>query len=105
MLVTFQTKVYPPITMFGEVARRLLKMMGMSGEVPGALKGGDVGEALTRLRSGLARLEPDTSDIRTRDDAEEEPPVSLMIRAFPLLELLSLAYENRYDVIWRERSP
>jgi hypothetical protein len=38
MLVTFTTKTYADITMFGDVALALLKMMGYSTKVPGAIK-------------------------------------------------------------------
>ena len=37
MLITFTTKVSADITMFGEVAKELLKLMGQTGVVPGAL--------------------------------------------------------------------
>lgn len=104
MLVTFETKAYPPITMFGEVAKRLLRIMGMSGDVPGAIKSGDVREALARLRSGLAQLEHESCRTGTSEDGEaEEPAVDLTTRAFPLLELMSLACENGYDVMWAEK--
>ena len=37
MLITFSTKASADITMFGDVATRLLKLMGQSGVTPGAL--------------------------------------------------------------------
>ena len=37
MLVTFSCPAYADITMFGDVAVRLLQLMGHSGTVPGAL--------------------------------------------------------------------
>jgi len=37
MLVTFTTKAYADITMFGDVAVAMLKMMGHSTTVPGAI--------------------------------------------------------------------
>ena len=42
MLVTFSCPAYADITMFGDVAIRLLKMMGHSGTVPSALLAADV---------------------------------------------------------------
>jgi len=38
MLVTFTTKTYSDITMFGDIALDLLKRMGHSATVPGAVK-------------------------------------------------------------------
>lgn len=48
MLVTFSTKVYADITMFGDIALVMLKMMGHSGTVPSAIRAEDVPVALLR---------------------------------------------------------
>ena len=53
MLVTFTCPAYADITMFGDVAIRLLKMMGHSGTVPGALLAEDVPAALQRLEAAI----------------------------------------------------
>ena len=53
MLVTFRTKAYPNITMFGDVAKQLLELMGHSGTVPGAVKAEDVPIALQRLETEI----------------------------------------------------
>ncbi len=53
MLVTFTTKAYADITMFGDVAVSLLKMMGHSGTVPGAILAADVPAALGRLTAAI----------------------------------------------------
>ena len=42
MLVTFSSPAYADITMFGDVAVRLIKMMGHSGTIPSALLAEDV---------------------------------------------------------------
>jgi len=54
MLVTFETKSHAPITMFGDVAVTLIKMMGHSGTVPSALLAQDVPAALERLKAAVA---------------------------------------------------
>ena len=53
MLVTFRTKRYANITMFGDVAKQLLELMGHSGTVPSAIKTEDVPAALARLESAI----------------------------------------------------
>ena len=53
MIVTFTTKAYTDITMFGDVALSLLNMMGHSGTVPSAILAADVPEALTQLTMNL----------------------------------------------------
>lgn len=101
MLVTFTCSAYADITMFGGIATRLLKMMGHSGTVPGALEAEDIGAARQRLESALAAFEEPANP---GDDTEGEPIVTLHRRAGPLLELLKAAERDRVDVMWREGS-
>jgi len=53
MLVTFTTDAYADITMFGDVALAMLKMMGHSATVPSAILAADVPEALSRLTAAI----------------------------------------------------
>jgi hypothetical protein len=53
MLVTFTSKAYADITMFGDIAVTLLKMMGHSGTVPGAILAADLPAALSRLTAAI----------------------------------------------------
>ena len=54
MLVTFRTDSHESITFFGGVAIRLLKMMGHSGTIPGAILAQDVSVALADLQKALS---------------------------------------------------
>ena len=97
MLVRFDSKV-GAITMFGDIAVALLKMMGHSGTVPGAIPAGEIPAALARLRAALgggagAPARPGPGD-------PEEPAVSLKQRAHPLIELLTRAAARGCDVTW-----
>ena len=100
MLVTFSCPVYANITMFGDVAVRLLKLMGHSGTVPGALLADDVPAALARLEAAVAANEqlPEPEDSGQGED--DEPPVSLSHRALPVIELLKSAAKEKCDVMW-----
>lgn len=105
MLVTFSCPAYADITMFGDVAVRLLKLMGQSGRVPGALLAEDVGAALARLEAGVAEAEqrpPEQAPKDKRGDADEEERrvVGLRHRALPLIGLLRAAQQAEVDVIW-----
>lgn len=97
MLVTFSCKSYADITMFGEVAISLLKMMGHSGSVPGALSADEVPAALQRLSNGLAEEEQQNGGT---EQSEEESPVSLAQRALPLIALLQTAQGAHTHVMW-----
>lgn len=105
MLVTFRTKAYADITMFGDVAQQLLDLMGHSGTIPSAIKAEDVPVALTRLETAIGQrraadaAEAADSD-RDRDDYEAPRKVTLSQRAVPLLELLRAAAAKKADVMW-----
>lgn len=97
MLVTFRCKAYADITMFGDVAVKLLKMMGHSGTVPGALMPEDIQPALDSLQAALRRQ----SQVAVKPDSnEDEPVVSLSHRAMPLIELLTAALKDEVPVMW-----
>jgi len=105
MLVTFQTKAFADITMFGDVAIKLLGMMGHSGTVPSALSAPDVAPALAQLKEALAAhkvANPD--DEAVGDEFQGDPierPVGLAQRAFPLIELLTAAAADEETVMWK----
>jgi hypothetical protein len=105
MLVTFRTKAYANITMFGDVAKQLLQLMGHSGTIPSAIKAEDVPAALARLEAAIEQRKSaeavDTPEReRDRDDYDAPRRVALSTRAVPLLELLRAAAANRADVMW-----
>ena len=102
MLVTFKTEAYANITMFGDVAVALLKLMGHSGTVPGALRPEDIPDALERLKAGVA-ANPDANlgpQVNKDDDEDDRPHVSLSNRALPLTELLEAAARDNKHVMW-----
>ena len=105
MLVTFKTKAYANITMFGDIAVQLIRMMGHSGAVPGVILADDVPEALERLKAAIdeekrrAAAEPPDEN-GGDDDEDDEPPVSLANRALPLIELLEAAAKRHVNVMW-----
>ncbi|HSF47044.1 MAG TPA: DUF1840 domain-containing protein [Burkholderiales bacterium] len=105
MLVQFQTPAYATITMFGEVAKTLLKMMGMTGDIPGAINAEDVPAALERLKQAVAALPKPTEEENPRGQ-EESQHVDLGKRAFPLIQLLEAAAKKEKHVMWEvERGP
>ena len=100
MLVTFTCPAYADITMFGDVAIRLLKMMGHSGTVPGALLAEDVPAALQRLEAAIeAERQLPEQDAESQDE-DDEPSVTLPHRALPLIELLRSAAKEKCNVMW-----
>jgi hypothetical protein len=105
MLVTFRTKAYANITMFGDVAKQLLGLMGHSGTIPSAIKAEDVPIALARLETAIAQRRAAAAaevpaNTHDRDDDEAPRAVSMSQRAVPMLELLRAAAANKADVMW-----
>lgn len=102
MLVTFTTPSHADITLFGDVAASLLKMMGQSGNVPGAIMPDDVGPALDSLNAALAARDGSEEDTAsaTGDDNEASQKVKLDTRAVPLIELLQSAKAAGDNVVW-----
>ena len=98
MLITFKTKSYANITMFGDVATKMLEMMGYGTSVPGAIVSADVAQALGKLLSGLESV---MEVVEPAGDAEDDQPaVSLHTRAVPLIELLQSAIDDENHVRW-----
>ena len=109
MLVRFHSKTSAGVLMFGDIAVALLRLMGMSGSVPGAVLARDIPAALHRLRQavdspeGERVLEPSGPDKHVdQADRPDAPRVRLRTRAFPLVQMLEAAAAADCDVIWEE---
>ncbi|MGH8174811.1 MAG: DUF1840 domain-containing protein [Steroidobacter sp.] len=116
MLVVFSSRATESITMFNDVAVELLKLMGATGRVPGALSAADVPAALARLESSVERIKAeahaetparpaDNEDWASEEDKEldREPSVAIAVRAVPLLSVLKRAAAAGAEVIWEQR--
>ncbi|HCG8630535.1 TPA: DUF1840 domain-containing protein [Vibrio parahaemolyticus] len=105
MLITFRCRSYANVTMFGDIALEMIKMMGHSGTVPGSISAQDVPDALSKLNSALSAKNAAEENLPTDVDLDEEeeqaePAVSLGRRAFPLIELLKSAIKEECEVMW-----
>lgn len=111
MLVTFRSTATESITMFHDVAVQLLKLMGATGRIPGALGADDVVLALQRLEQATEQMRAgrhvtaarpaDNEDARNEDEDEDrEPPVDLATRAVPLLSILKRAAAAKAELVW-----
>jgi hypothetical protein len=105
VLVTFRTKAYANITMFGDAAKQLLELMGHSGTIPSAINAEDVPGALAKLEAAIAQRQAvDAAEAREdehgRKDYDAPRKVTLSQRAVPLLELLRAAAAKKVDVMW-----
>ena len=82
----------------------MLKMMGHSTNVPGAILAEDVPAALSRLSAAIDK-EKATQPVEVKDGDgdgdEDEPAVSMAHRALPLINLLAAAVKTNSTVAWK----
>jgi hypothetical protein len=92
--------------MHGDGAVALLKAMGHSGTVPGAILAADLPEALANLRKVLDEQAhappppPPAEGGDENDEREREPPVTLRMRALPLIDMIETAIARNSDLMW-----
>ena len=108
MIVKFSTRT-GALTMHGDAAVTLLKAMGHSGTVPGAILAADLPDALALLRRKLeddAKAAPPPApppapaSADEDDEQEREPPVSLRMRSVPLIDMIETAIAGDSDLMW-----
>jgi hypothetical protein len=79
----------------------MLQMMGQSEAVPGAIVSGQVAAALANLKRASAQVEKQVSAApQQKHGYDMDEPVSLALRAQPLIELLVAAEKEKCDVMW-----
>ena len=110
MLIKFDSEA-GTFTMDGGIAVQLLKAMGHSGTVPGAILPADIPGALARLK-GIVEKSVHEGNVHEKNSAiskpaggesgaETEARVSLRQRAFPLIDLLTRAVARDKEVLWK----
>lgn len=97
MLVTFHSNAYENITYFGDIATQLIKLMGHSGTIPGAIKAQDLQESLRSLQQGLIKANAHSAEANCDED-DVDP--GLEKRAFPLINMLQASIKNNCDILW-----
>lgn len=97
MIVTFTSRAHADITMLGDVARQLLKIMGHTGTVPSALMPEDLPAALARLEAAVAASK---AAEQSPDPNEDEFKPGLAQRALPIISLLKAAIAANETVMW-----
>ena len=104
MLIRFSSVETQSITMFGDIAMKLIKMLGASGAIPGAIGAEDIPAAVQRLRQQLnAAAKMDTANRESdQDEKDREPPVALATRAGPLIDILERAAAGKVPVMWEK---
>ena len=82
--------------MFGDVALGMLRMMGHSATVPGAILAADVPAALSRLSAAIY-----AEKVSPRVEDKDVSVVSMVNRGLPLIDLLAAAAKADCNVMWK----
>ena len=109
MLITFQSRASADVLMFGEVAGRLLTLLGKDAKAgEGIFTVEQVPAAIDALRATIAADRKQQAASAPDDDEPDEDaprgmaaPVSLAQRAAPLLDMLQAAQVDAVPVTWR----
>jgi hypothetical protein len=105
MIVTFSSPASGDVIMFGDVAQRMMEIMGKDRSDKGIVTVEQLPDAIDRLRAAVAADKAqragniDADDERNRERGEPIF-VSLAQRAVPLLELLERSLKKNKPVTW-----
>jgi hypothetical protein len=108
LMVTFKSKAGRDVNYHTNVGMQLLQLMGRDDKLPSAMYADDVPEALANLEQQLLKLAeseaPETGQraahqLQNEDD-DKPAPISLKVRAEPLLELLQQAQAANTGLMW-----
>lgn len=96
MLIQFNCKTAATVSMHESYAKKMLKLMKLSGKVPSALQTEDMKKALDHLQQGL-KIENDANNHASNKGNDE---ISLNTRAYPLIQLLTHAVKKEEYIMW-----
>lgn len=100
MLVRFDSKV-GVFSMYEKDARNMIKLMGHSDTIPGAILGADIEKTLATFQTNLSEAaKQENQHVAPKKDDEEDEAVPVNRRAYPLLELLKKAAKQKETVMW-----
>ena len=104
MLITFQSKAAPDVTMLKDLAGYLLGLVGKRLDVRGVITHEQLPVAIERLEAAIV----DDEKFAAEDDAfhhavhanRREHRAGLSQQAYPFLDMLRQAREHEADIIW-----
>lgn len=109
MLITFTSKASAEVMMYKEHAKRILDLLGKDAD-RGVITAAESAHAVSVLESEIAenRMHHTSDDVQRDVDAHQDngnehesaQSVSFATRAFPLLEMLRAARDQKADVLW-----
>ncbi len=98
-MIRFESNKSAGFSMLDDDANHMLELLKHSGAVPGAIRAEDIGTALKNLQDALKAGDSKPATVESPDD-EQDAPVGLNTRAYPLLQLLEAAQSKQETVMW-----
>ncbi|MBI5923013.1 MAG: DUF1840 domain-containing protein [Betaproteobacteria bacterium] len=108
MLVIFQSQAAGDVMMFGDVAKKMMELMGKEPAERGIVSIDQLPEAIARLKAAVSddkvaqagMQEEDLPAYEQAPDGTKRDYVSLARRAIPLIELLEWSLKKKVPVTW-----
>lgn len=108
MIVIFKSPAAGDVIMFGDVAHRLMNVMGKEATPQGTVTVEQLPDAIARVRAAIDLDKQSRAGLQDEELPESEasgdggkrPFVSLAQRAAPLLELLQWSLKKKKPVVW-----
>lgn len=108
MIITFQSPASGDVIMFGDVAKRMMELMGKEPTDKGIVTVEQLPDAIARLKAAIEedrreRAGKSPEDMPRTERAEgggSRPFVTVSQRALPLLELLEWSLKKQKPVVW-----
>ena len=107
-IVTFKSAACADVIYFGDVAKRMMELMGKEIADKGIVTVEQLPDAIARLKAAIAEdKERHRQHVLNEDQKTEQaadggcrPAVSLTQRAVPLLEMLETSLQEKKPVVW-----
>jgi hypothetical protein len=111
MLITFKSKAYPNVLMYQDHVKRILDLLHKDAE-RGVITAEEATQAVQLLEHEIdeSRKHQATDEVEQdvkahhgeNEDAEHDPiqAVAFSTRAYPLLEMLRAARDQKADILW-----
>lgn len=101
MLIVFKAEGAADVMMFGEVAMKMIALMGKPPSERGVVTVEQLPDAIERLKLAVARDKAGPKPAPPEDQEKDgEVPVGLTQRVLPLIELLEHARREEAPVLW-----
>lgn len=108
MIVTFKSAASADVIYFGDVAKRMMEVMGKDVTEKGIVTVEQMPMAIASLQAAIAadkaqhqrQVQSEEPEMETAEDGSKRPHVSLTQRALPLLAMLQESLVEKKPVVW-----